>query len=662
MASSRDVGGPRLVGRVVDPLAREDGADEPDLESEPPIDEPLLQRVSDPDPLEAEEAVEPPLDASASGAHPVRDRLLARAAAVRDARRVAQPPEQESTEEPLSPRSFDDELELIAAGRPRSRALGARHASVSPNMIALFGSLFGLATMASLFAVLVHIDPRDTEHPPQAVEPKTAAPAPKATSPAPQKPKRRRLPGPWRIADSNDARLKKLEGQVGRVPFLRAIQDAGLETRQAYRAYTAMKGLRDLDKCGQNDRFAALIDSSSGRLNAFEYIVTKEEVYQAREGADGLLKASKLDLKVERERVQGSILFDRDTFSASAEAAGFEEGLGNVLDDALEGHTNVSQFRKGDRLRVVAMEVTVLGEFSRYAGVEALEYLPANEGARPVRIYYVKSGRSRGYFDAQGRAPYQGGWRKPIKGAPITSRFNPKRMHPVLKKVMPHNGTDFGAPMGAPVGASAPGTVSYVGYAGPSGNLVLIQHANSYETGYAHLSRFEAGLKLGDRVDRLQVIGYVGSTGRSTGPHLHFSAKKNDKFIDPESLNLDALHVLPQGDREQFLPVKATYDKLLDAIALPKPLPAAPAAPGAEAASEGDFEMDAHEPELEEREAAATPPVQPVTTEAPRPLSKAPAAPQAPKPAGGSKASAIYLSDEDLLRSQSAVDDGEVEK
>src|SRR5690606_23158210 len=106
-----------------------------------------------------------------------------------------------------------------------------------------------------------------------------------------------------------------------------------------------------------------------------------------------------------------------------------------------------------------------------------------------------------------------------------------------------------------------------------SGNLVKVQHPGDIETGYAHLSRFAEGLKVGDRVKRLQVIGYVGSTGRSTGPHLHFTVKKDGKFIDPITLNLDGMRVLPKSERDAFMQVKAKYDALLDAIQLPAPLP-----------------------------------------------------------------------------------------
>jgi len=120
------------------------------------------------------------------------------------------------------------------------------------------------------------------------------------------------------------------------------------------------------------------------------------------------------------------------------------------------------------------------------------------------------------------------------------------------------------------------GTVDTVGPAGPSGNLVTVSHPGGVQTGYAHLSRFAPGIKHGDLVGTHQLIGYIGTTGRSTGPHLHFSAKKDGKFFDAETLQLDGERVMPAIDRPAFLAFKAELDRRLDAIPLPEPPPEKP--------------------------------------------------------------------------------------
>ena len=510
--------------------------------------------------------------------------------------------------------------------------------------------------MGSLVALASRFDAASEAPPVQTAE--AAAAPPEAAEPPPDtRPQRKKLPSPWRVADDKGKEgLRLITGKVGTKAFLTAIQDAGLEKAQAYRAYTALKDLTNLDRCASSDEFAALVERGTGKLMAFEYSPSREEVYQATTGEDGYLQGKKLDLHVKRNQVRRALVHDGLSLSQSARTAGFDDGLDSVLAKALSGHMTLSELERGDRLRIIVQEVTVLGEFSRYAGVEAVEVTKSSD--KPLRIYYYNHPTEGGYFDHSGRAPYEGGWRKPIPGAPVTSKFNMTRMHPVLKKVMPHTGTDFGAPPGTPIGASAPGRVSFIGYAGPSGNLVKIEHGGGYETGYAHLSRFAEGLKVGDQVKRMQTVGYCGSTGRSTGPHLHFTVKKDGKFIDPESLNLDGMRVLPPSHRELFAEVKRRYDELLDAIPLPEPLAAEPtsqpdpAQAAEEESDQGDLDLSAPAPSAAAPSAASA-----AAPSAAAPPPSAPAGQPAPVTGG----SAIFLTDGELLRMQSRTDPGEVD-
>lgn len=594
-----------------------------------------------------------------AASHPVRDRLLARA----NAARAAQAERREggldelAHGEPGAPRTqLDSELDRVALGGHSDRQPAAgplllgRRPGLSPNLIALFGALLGLTTVGSLVALASRFDTSHAEPGVQAAAP--AATQVEAPKPPPDaRPARQKIPGPWRVADDADKEgLRLITGRIGTKAFLTAIQDAGLEKAQAYRAYTALKDLTNLDRCASSDEFAALVERGSGKLMAFEYTPSREEVYQATTGEDGYLQGKKLDLHVARNQVRRGLTYDGKSLSDSARVAGFDDGLDSVLAKALSGHMTLAELERGDRLRIVLQEVTVLGEFARYAGVEAVEVVRSSD--KPLRIYYYNHPAEGGYFDSSGRAPYEGGWRKPIPGAPVTSKFNMKRLHPVLKKVIPHTGTDFGAPTGEPIGASAPGRVTFIGYAGPSGNLVKIDHGGGYETGYAHLSRYAEGLKVGDPVKRLQTIGYCGSTGRSTGPHLHFTVKKDGKFIDPESLNLDGMRVLPPSHRELFAEVKRRYDELLDAIPLPEPLSAAPSSEPDPAEAEGN------DPSLDEPAGAGPDAVAKAAPDpAPAPASSAPAG----KPAQATNGSAIFLTDSELLRMQGLTDPGEVD-
>ncbi len=668
----------RHVGRVVDPAAREDG----DTDAEPIVE-------LEPAPAEEASGPTPPESPRAGGllrGQELRDRLLARA---ESARRVADPPATATatataaattTEAPAepeeAPKSFGDLDEIgrtrseeAAAPLPRAPNTGffPSGSELSPNWIAVFGALLGVATAVSLLSLVMNLDPkqRGAIATPSAAPSPLAAPSAAVEAPEVAKPKRvrTRLPGPWRIADDKaQPGTRVIEGKIGTNSFLKELESVGIPLKEAYRVIASMKGVRNFDRCSSGDRFVALIDRGSSKLRAFEYEVSPEEIYQSREDASGLLRGAKLDLKVEKAQAIGALVFKGKSFDEAAELAGLEAGLARVTAKALEGHMSLDELEYGDRVRIVVQELTVLGEFGRYTGVEALEIRSADQSRTPFRLYYFDGAGERGYYDAEGHAPYEGGWRKPVKDAAMTSPFNPKRMHPVLKKVMPHNGVDFGSPVGTPVGASSYGTVSFVGNAGPSGNLVKISHENEIETGYAHLSRFEPGIKVGDKVKRLQVIGYVGSTGRSTGPHLHFSASKKGEFFDPLSLNLDGMRTISKASRDAFAELKRKYDALLDSIPLP-PAPA-PKAPPANAPSAVAAAVEAAPDSAPEPDDAALAAMgdgeedsEPAALAAAAPPMPAPPAGAAPRAAG---ASAVHLSDREILQLQSATDDGEV--
>lgn len=572
------------------------------------------------------------------------------------------------------PPEVTQELERFTRDGLRPRVI-SQSIPLSPNAQALLLTLLGIsiAFSAALFVDRLYTK---VELPPDGEE--VTAPQAKAKEPEAPAPVREKIQGPPRITDMVEPGQRIVSGKFGREPFLKAIEQAGLPRNEAYRAFAALKDLKNLDRCGPNDTFKALLQGREKRLMAFEYIVSPEEIYQAKTDPSGRLVGQKLDLKVMRNQVRRALVIT-GPFEESAKKSGFDRGLGPVLEKALSGHLALSELKRGDRLRVIVQEVTVLGEFSRYAGIEAVEL--ARAGGKNERFYYYSHPVEGGYFDASGRAPWEGGFRKPVPGAPVTSKFNPKRVNPVLKKVMPHTGTDFGAPIGTPILATKAGKITFSGWGGPNGNFVRIAHDGGYESGYSHLSRFVDGLKVGDTVERLQVIGYVGSTGRSTGPHLHFHIKKNGEYIDPESLNLDGKRVLPVSHREAFAAVRAKYDPILDAIPLPEALPeaTAPAEPlfasaGNEEEMEGGPDPDEPEPARAEPAPKAPSPVfqspQPqvavaaAPNAAPAPNSAPAEAAKAAAPAPGSTQTrrAIFLTDAELQRAQPLTGDGEVDE
>ncbi len=192
--------------------------------------------------------------------------------------------------------------------------------------------------------------------------------------------------------------------------------------------------------------------------------------------------------------------------------------------------------RKGDRFRILYEKLFVekengAREFVRYGKVLAATYEQADTSYFAC-FYEDSTGRS-GYFDRNGNSFQKTFLKSPLNYRRISSFFSYGRRHPILKKVRAHTGVDFAAPQGTPVTSTAEGTITKMAWEGGYGNCVIVAHKNHFTTLYGHLSKYAADLKVGDCVKQGQVVGYVGSTGLSTGPHLHYTMYLNSKPIDP---------------------------------------------------------------------------------------------------------------------------------
>ena len=165
------------------------------------------------------------------------------------------------------------------------------------------------------------------------------------------------------------------------------------------------------------------------------------------------------------------------------------------------------------------------------------------------------------YFDENGKSIRKTLMKTPINGARLSSSYG-KRKHPILGYTKMHTGTDFAAPMGTPIMASGDGKVTKAGWCGGGGNCVKIRHNTTYQTVYAHMSKFGRGIKKGARVKQGQIIGYVGSTGLSTGPHLHYEVIENGRKINSQKLKLPSGKILKGNERKEFEVSKIKIDVL----------------------------------------------------------------------------------------------------
>ena len=176
-------------------------------------------------------------------------------------------------------------------------------------------------------------------------------------------------------------------------------------------------------------------------------------------------------------------------------------------------------------------------------------------------LYYFNKKGSEGHYDKNGKSVKKALMKTPINGARLSSAFG-MRKHPIDGYNKMHKGTDFAAPMGTPIMASGDGIVTRARWCGGGGNCVKIKHNSNYQTVYAHMKNFALGIREGRRVKQGQIIGYVGSTGKSTGPHLHYEVIKNGKKINSQKLKLPSGKILKSKERNRFEVEKIKLDVL----------------------------------------------------------------------------------------------------
>ena len=182
-----------------------------------------------------------------------------------------------------------------------------------------------------------------------------------------------------------------------------------------------------------------------------------------------------------------------------------------------------------------------------------------------VKMYrFKKSDGKIGYYDENGNGAIKSLKRTPINNAKVTSSFSNRRKHPVLGYTRAHKGVDFRASTGTPIPAAGAGRVVARGYNSGHGNYIKLRHNASFETLYAHMSRFAKGVVVGTTVKQGQTIGYVGSTGLSTGPHLHYEIIKDGKHVNPMTVKLPAINNLGKADKEKFIEYRKTLDTSMD--------------------------------------------------------------------------------------------------
>jgi murein DD-endopeptidase MepM/ murein hydrolase activator NlpD len=237
------------------------------------------------------------------------------------------------------------------------------------------------------------------------------------------------------------------------------------------------------------------------------------------------------------------------SFWAAAVKAGLRAsdiaGLASVYRYDVDFNTEI---RKGATVRIWVQELYREGQLAKLGHPLAVRF--TNAGKEYTAIHHVQRNGDRGYFDAKGITRKKAFLRSPLTFSRVTSGFNRKRFHPILKRRRPHLGVDFGARKGTPVQASGGGVITFAGRKGGHGKYVKIDHPGPYQSSYSHLSKIN--VKRGQKIKQGQLVGKVGSTGMSTGPHLHYQFWVNGKIVNPMTVKLPRNQPLPAKEMHVF--------------------------------------------------------------------------------------------------------------
>lgn len=307
--------------------------------------------------------------------------------------------------------------------------------------------------------------------------------------------------------------------------------------------------------------YKILIDGDS-QINEFEYWIDDDNILNIRRVEDGFY-AEKKEIEYEKRILYLEGIIKNNLIQSVGEEKGniiLAFQLSDIFAWDIDFTTDI---RNGDLFKVVVEGLYLDGKFKKYGEILSTEFVNNGEIHRAYR--YEVNGKFD-YYDAEGKSLRKAFLKAPLSFRRISSGYSKKRFHPILKIYRPHLGVDYAAATGTPVSTVGDGTVFFAGYKGANGNMVIIKHPNGYKTYYGHLSKIKKGIRKGVKVKQGQIIGYVGSTGLATGPHLDYRVKINNKFVNPLTLKLPRGGKIPKNLISKFMDFKNDMDNKLASI------------------------------------------------------------------------------------------------
>lgn len=358
--------------------------------------------------------------------------------------------------------------------------------------------------------------------------------------------------------ESNDPVVREVTTTARRGDTLLSfLRRGGIEAQEAFEISNVLKGEVKTIRTGQRMDVTLERSPENPEVLAFKglKLLYPEKQVQVARNDKGALEVEAIAKPLKKDVVRaGTAIYG--SLMGAAEEVGIPA---SVMQSVINAYSYDVDFQRevmaGDRFEVVYESLR--DEDGRHVRSGDVLYAQLTLSGKPRRIYYYtdQSGQAA-FYTEDGKSVKRALLKTPINGARVSSGFG-MRMHPVLGYSKMHRGVDFAAPIGTPIYAAGDGRVVEAGRKGSYGNYVRIRHNGEYSTAYAHLNRFARGLKVGSRVKQGQVIAYVGNTGRSTGPHLHFEVMKGSRQINPGGVKSLAAGGLNKREMARFKRMKA---------------------------------------------------------------------------------------------------------
>ena len=363
------------------------------------------------------------------------------------------------------------------------------------------------------------------------------------------------------LLDNLEPRFKKIEHKVNvGETFNKILEGYSVEKSEIAEIKKKLKKKINLDKLNLNQKLQFTIDQTNSQIKEFIFQVSNtEKIYLTRE-----IETGKFDQKTVVTKLNKKVVYDESIILESLFKSAKNQKIPvNIIIEFARIYGFQVDFqrdiRKKDSFQI--MYEIFLDDKKNIIETGNILYANLKLSGEDNSLYYFESKKNEGHYDKSGKSVQKALMKTPINGARLSSSFG-MRKHPIDGFNKMHRGTDFAAPMGTPIMASGNGVIKKAGWCGGGGNCVVIKHNSTYQTVYAHMSKFAKGIRKGTRVKQGQTIGYVGSTGKSTGPHLHYEVIVNGKRINSQTLKLPSGKVLRGAERKVFETKRIKLDVL----------------------------------------------------------------------------------------------------